>query len=344
MAPTFKALVVTAKKQTTPLTLADYEEPSLSEGELLLENVAAAQNPVDAKQVDFDFGISSLPWVLGADVAGRVYKTGPGVTKFTVGDRVTSFLERKTPRHSGYQTFSIAAEKRTVKLPENYSFESGSTLPAGFVTAAATLADAFGISIPSASSPTVPSFDGEPFLVWGGSGSVGAYVIQLAHLFGFDVIATASPANHEYVKSLGAKHVFDHRDPDVVSKIREVAGPDLSKVYDAVSEGGTVEASVKSITSSEGKVAIILPLPSPDPSTASVKVIATGTSKATEIPALGEAVYWYLEELLSRGILIPNKFKIIPGGLSGVNEGLSLQRRHKISGEKLVYRIADSEF
>ncbi|KZT38375.1 hypothetical protein SISSUDRAFT_1047043 [Sistotremastrum suecicum HHB10207 ss-3] len=170
-------------------------------------------------------------------------------------------------------------------------------------------------------------------------------VIQLAHLFGFNVIATASPANHDYVKSLGAKHVFDHRDPDVVSKIREVAGPNLSKVYDAVSEGGTVEASVKSITSSsEGKVVIILPLPSPDPSTASVKVIATGTSKATEIPALGEAVYWYLGELLSRGILIPNKFKIIPGGLSGVNEGLSLQRRHKISGEKLVYRIADSKF
>ncbi|KZS95260.1 GroES-like protein [Sistotremastrum niveocremeum HHB9708] len=345
MSPIFKALVVTERKQKTPLTLADYEEPTLSEGDLLLENVAAAQNPVDAKQLDNDFGIPSIPWVLGGDVAGTVYKVGPGVTKFAVGDRVISFLERKTARHSGYQTYSIAAESRTVKLPEKYSFEAGSTIPLAYITAAAGIADVFGIDLPSPKNPNVPSYAGEPFLVWGGSGSVGAYAVQLAHSLGFTVISTASPANHEYVKSLGAKYVFDYRDADVVSKIRQAAGPNLSKVYDSVSENGSVQASVQSITSpTGGKVAIILGLPTPDPSTSNVKVVATGARKAQEVPAVGEASYWYLAELLNKGTFIPNKVKVIPKGLLGVNEGFDLQRQHKISGEKLVYRIADTPF
>jgi len=58
--------------------------------------------------------------------------------------------------------------------------------------------------------------------VWSGASSVGQFAVQLAKLAGLTVVATASPKNHELLKSLGATHVFDYRDPDVVKKIKEV--------------------------------------------------------------------------------------------------------------------------
>ena len=60
-------------------------------------------------------------------------------------------------------------------------------------------------------------------------------MIQIANNLGYTVLATASPHNHDYVKSLGAKYVFDYKDPDVVSKIRKAAGENLSLVYEYVS-------------------------------------------------------------------------------------------------------------
>lgn len=47
------------------------------------------QNPVDWKRIDYDFFIPELPWVVGGDIAGKVYKVGPGVKDFKVGDRVS---------------------------------------------------------------------------------------------------------------------------------------------------------------------------------------------------------------------------------------------------------------
>jgi Zn-dependent alcohol dehydrogenase len=57
------------------------------------------------------------------------------------------------------------------------------------------------------------------FLVWGGSTSVGCNAIQLATAAGYEVIATASPRNHDYLKKLGAVEVFDYRSPTVVRDI-----------------------------------------------------------------------------------------------------------------------------
>ena len=58
------------------------------------------QNPVDWKQLDYDFNIPTLPWVLGGDAAGRVYKVGAGVTAFSAGDRVLTRLSSNIRIHS----------------------------------------------------------------------------------------------------------------------------------------------------------------------------------------------------------------------------------------------------
>jgi NADPH:quinone reductase-like Zn-dependent oxidoreductase len=58
-------------------------------------------------------------------------------------------------------------------------------------------------------------------LIWAGSTTVGLYAISLARLAGIPIISTASPHNHELVKRFGANEVFDYRDPDVLSKIKQ---------------------------------------------------------------------------------------------------------------------------
>ncbi|KZO93631.1 GroES-like protein [Calocera viscosa TUFC12733] len=347
MSPPFKALSVTEHYQKTPLTLLDFDEPELAKGEILIENAAVAQNPIDWKQIDFDIGIMDVPWVVGGDVAGTVYKVGPGVTAFKTGDRVISFVERKTARHSGFQTYTIGNVTRTVKLPSSYTFEEGSTIPLAYVTAGAGLEAALDIVLPAPPADIPAASKNQPLLVWGGSSSVGAFVIQLAKAAGYTVLSTSSPRNHAYVKSLGASAVLDYNDPDVVSKIRAAAGPNLSLAYDSISENGSIEASVASITASTGKVAVILP-PEPekysDQSTDSVKVVHTGAIKASDNPLIGQRVYGILSALLETHTLIANPVKVIPGGLLGINEGLQLGREYKVSGEKLVYTIADSKF
>jgi len=145
------------------------------------------------------------------------------------------------------------------------------------------------------------------------------------------------------VKSLGASEVFDYHDPDVVHKIRTAAGSGLSLVYDCISENGSAQASIACITAPSGNVALILPPPA-DLSTVRVKVVFTGAGPAARDKAIGERVYGLLIALLERHAILPNQVRVIPGGLLGVNEGLQLGREHKVSGEKLVYRVADTKF
>jgi len=223
-------------------------------------------------------------------------------------------------------------------LRESYSFEAGSTIPLAYVTAGAGLVGTLGVELSANAAP-----HGKPLVVWGGSSSVGAFAVQLAKTSGYTVISTASAKHHEYVKQLGAEHVFDYHDADVVEKIRAAAGPNLSLVYDAIAEGGSVEGSIASITSpSGGIVAVVLPVPREE---GNVKVIPTGARLAFEKPAeVGKPTYQVLQELLDSGALIPNPVKIVEGGLRGVQHGWELGRDHKVSGEKLVYRIADTVF
>jgi NADPH:quinone reductase-like Zn-dependent oxidoreductase len=79
-----------------------------------------------------------------------------------------------------------------------------------------------------------PTPTGQRILIWGGSSSVGCSLIQLAVAAGLEVVTTASTANHDLMKSLGASHVFDYHDSDVSEKLFEVLR-DGDLVVDAIS-------------------------------------------------------------------------------------------------------------
>lgn len=127
--------------------------------------------------------------------------------------------------------------------------------------------------------PDKPITTKEPFLIWGGSSSVGLYAIQLASLSGqsplfvtaresvqltwpltgYTVITTASPKNFDLVKSFGASAVYDYNDADTPSKIASDY-PDLARGMDCVSEKGTTLLIAKSFAEKKGTIITILPV------------------------------------------------------------------------------------
>ncbi len=196
-------------------------------GEVAIRVRAVAINPLDTmKQHMGDLMYRWLPHpaVLGEDVAGVVEEVGPGVTRFAVGDRVVAYAVgmEKGRRHQaegGFQTRVVVRTELASPIPDAMRFEDAAVLPLGISTAASGLfgAGQLGLRIPDATTPST----GETVVVWGGSTSVGMNAIQLAVAAGYDVVTTASPRNHELVRSLGASRAFDYRSPTSVRDIKQ---------------------------------------------------------------------------------------------------------------------------
>lgn len=121
-------------------------------------------------------------------------------------------------------------------IPDSMPLENAVVLPLSISTAATALFVTLKAPFPDPSLNSIPT--GKKVLIWGGSSSVGCSAIQLAVAAGFDVITTASQGNHDLVRGLGAAHVFDYRDPDVLNHILSLLRPgDL--VVDCISSEST---------------------------------------------------------------------------------------------------------
>ncbi len=183
------------------------------------------------------------PFIFGTDVAGTVVQIGSAVTNFKIGQRVIghcdSLLTRKAS-NAGYQLYSTCRERLVSAVPDFLPLAKAAVLPLSVDTAAAALFQKLGLPLPSLS----PKPTGKTILIWGGSSSVGSSAIQLAVAAGVRVIATASEANFEYVKSHGATEVFDHRKQDILETVKsQLREGDL--VLDCISSVETQEGSGK---------------------------------------------------------------------------------------------------
>jgi NADPH:quinone reductase-like Zn-dependent oxidoreductase len=103
-------------------------------------------------------------------------------------------------------------------------------------------------------------------LVWGGSRSVGATAIQVAVAAGIEVATTASRKNLDFVRSLGATHVFDHTRSGVVDEnVKRLKGKYFAGTYDAITLEDTIMASAE-VTSELGGGLVVCTLPPPEES------------------------------------------------------------------------------
>jgi NADPH:quinone reductase-like Zn-dependent oxidoreductase len=139
-------------------------------------------------------------------------------------------LATAKPSNNGFQLYSTTREIFVSAIPESLPLENAAVLPVSISTAATALFVHLKLPLPSLN----PTPTGQRILIWGGSSSVGCSLIQLAIAAGLEVVTTASTANHDLMRSLGASHVFDYHDSDVLEKLSGVlrAG-DL--VVDAIS-------------------------------------------------------------------------------------------------------------
>ena len=159
--------------------------------------------------------------VLGMELAGVVEEIGPTVERFAVGDEVVGDAGFGFGAYAEYICLpeqGRAGKDGMVALkPPNLTFEQAAPLACGAITALGVLRKA-------------DIQPGQRVLVYGASGSVGTYAVQLArHHFGAEVTAVCSGANLELVRSLGAIEAIDYTRDDFADR-----GPTWDVVFDAV--------------------------------------------------------------------------------------------------------------
>ncbi|MDA8196238.1 MAG: zinc-binding alcohol dehydrogenase family protein [Actinomycetota bacterium] len=221
--PTNRAAWLSQRKSVLTVGPAPYSAPQ--KGQILIKNNAVSINPLDwIVQIGGDLAYRWLryPTVLGSDVAGEVVEVGSEVTTFKVGDRVVAHCvgsdkDVNTPKEGGFQSYTAVLEDMAAQIPESMTYEEAVVLPLALSTAACALyqKDLLGLELPELTSHK----RSEVLLVWGGSTSVGVNAIQLAIASGYQVVSTASPHNFDFVRSFGAKLVFDYSSPDVVEQL-----------------------------------------------------------------------------------------------------------------------------
>ncbi|WP_340108677.1 zinc-binding alcohol dehydrogenase family protein [Pikeienuella sp. HZG-20] len=189
----------------------DLPKPEPKGRDILVAVKAVSVNPVDTKVRAPKDGVEDEPRVLGWDAAGVVEAVGPDVTLFAPGDEV--YYAGDITRSGSNAEFQLVDERIVGGKPKSLSFAEAAALPLTTITAYEAFFDRLGIDRDGGSK-------GQSVLIIGAGGGVGSIAIQLAKAAGLTVIATASrPETTEWVTSLGADHVVNHRE-DMVAQVR----------------------------------------------------------------------------------------------------------------------------
>ncbi|ACZ23592.1 Zn-dependent oxidoreductase, NADPH:quinone reductase [Sanguibacter keddieii DSM 10542] len=227
-----RAFVVTSYKG--PLHEADVPEPTVGDRDVLVQVRAAGLNQLDEKIREGEFKQIlpyKLPLTLGHDVAGTVLRVGSLVRGFAVGDEVYA-----RPGKDQIGTFAervAVAEQDLALAPTSTTVEEAGSLPLVALTAWQALV------VKGKVRP------GQKVLIHAGAGGVGSIAIQLAKHLGATVATTASAANADFVRELGADVVIDYRSQDFEAQLTgydlvldSLGGENLEKSLRILRPGG----------------------------------------------------------------------------------------------------------
>jgi NADPH:quinone reductase-like Zn-dependent oxidoreductase len=200
-----KAIIQTGYGEPSEvLELQEVEKPAPKENEVLIKIQAASITFGDLAAVKGEPFIARLSLGLrepkiktpGKDVAGIVEAVGENVKEFKPGDEV--FGDLSESGWGAYAEYVSVPENALVQKPANITFEAAGAVPESAVVALQGLRTKGHIQ------------SGQKVLIYGASGGIGTFAVQIAKSFGTEVTGVCSTRNVELVRSLGADHVIDY--------------------------------------------------------------------------------------------------------------------------------------
>jgi NADPH:quinone reductase-like Zn-dependent oxidoreductase len=233
-----KAVVAHEYGAPEVLKFEEVPRPEPKEDEALVRVIASGVNPADPLTLSGkyakEFG-THLPLIPGYDIAGVVEKIGAKITKLKVREAVYGY----PTFGGGWADYVTVKEWEVAAKPKSLNFVEAAAVPMGALTAWQALVDVAKLQ------------QGQTVLIHGGSGGVGSFAVQIAKARGARVIATASTANQDFLKQLGADVAVDYtktRFEDVARDVDAVLDPvgkeTLARSYDVVKKGGIVMSLV----------------------------------------------------------------------------------------------------
>ncbi|WP_372610569.1 NAD(P)H-quinone oxidoreductase [Aquicoccus sp.] len=212
MSETMKAVEISTPGGPEVLVPCERPMPRAGQGDVVIRVAWAGVNRPDALQRAGNYAppptASDLP---GLEASGEVVEVGPGVTEWSVGDKVCALLPG-----GGYAEYVATPAAHCLPIPKGMDLREAACLPETFFTVWTNVFMRGGLRA------------GERFLVHGGSSGIGTTAIQLANHFGARVFATAgSDEKCQVCTDLGAERAINYRTEDFVEVMKEAGGADL---------------------------------------------------------------------------------------------------------------------
>jgi NADPH:quinone reductase-like Zn-dependent oxidoreductase len=252
-----KAIVASKYGGPEVLQLKEVEKPTPKDNEILIKVHATTVTAGDFRmrsftvppafwlpaRISLGFTKPKQP-IFGMELAGEVESVGKDVTRFKAGDQV--FASTLTENFGAYAEYKSFPEQGMLAIkPANMTFEEAAAVPIGATTALRLLRKG-------------NLQRGQKILIYGASGSLGTYAIQLARYFGADVTGVCSTANLDMVKSLGADHVIDYTKEDFSSRqerydiIYDTVGKFPKSEYSKVLAPNGIYVTIAKLSTKEG--------------------------------------------------------------------------------------------